>query len=182
MFSSTSTNKPEGSKNNSLNTLHPALDIFYPLFSRILPFKVYRYLAAGGICFFANFVIFHCSYYYFKHHAAPLAPHTAALLCSLSVTVLLGYYLNNRFVFNAGTVSRRSKFLRYCFTTVAAVIVSTYFLGFLVGMGINITVSFLLNIAIVQSLNYFVQKGFSFKDPYPEDPGKIPGVFPEQNI
>lgn len=182
MFISTSNNKPENPKNNSLNTIRPVLDIFYCLFSRILPFKVYRYLAVGGICFSANFVIFHCSYYYFKHHAVSLAPHIAALLCSLSVTVFLGYYLNNRFVFTTGTLSQRSKLFRYCFTTIAGVIVSTYLLGFLVSMGINITVSFLLNIAIVQCLNYFVQKGFSFKDPYPQKSRKIQTVSPDQTI
>ncbi|RQO64392.1 hypothetical protein DBR40_25545 [Pedobacter sp. KBW01] len=140
------------------------LDIFFPLFKKVMTKEVYRFLAVGGVCFFLNFCIFHSSYFFlYKDNFHPVKPHTLALLSSLSITIFVGYFLNRSYVFVTKEANEQRQFFRYFLTTILNVLISIYLLDFLIMAKINVTIAFILNVVIVQTINFFVQKNFSFK-------------------
>ncbi len=151
-------------KSDVLETL---IDLLFPLFKRVLSKQVYRYLAAGGICFALNFTIFHLSYYFFylfpRSLNTYLSKHTFSLLASMSITIFVGFYLNRKFVFSGSYLDKKVQFFRYTSSTILATVASILLMDLFVDiLQWNITVSFLSNIILVQLLNFFVQSYFSF--------------------
>ncbi|WP_180277229.1 GtrA family protein [Chryseobacterium sp. 52] len=133
-----------------------------------MSFQVYRYLAVGGVCFFINFCIFHLTYFFLlKYKAVDMSifnNNLKSLIVSLTVTIPVGFYLNRNFVFD-GLLEWKGQLWRYITTILASVYLSKILLDFfIIRLEWSVTLSFLLNIAIVQFVNFFVQKKISFKN------------------
>jgi putative flippase GtrA len=144
------------------------IDIFYPIFRLFLSHLVYRYLAVGGICFFTNFCMFHISYHFiYQRHQISflhLPSHFFSLTTSMCFTIPIGFYLNKMYVFANSKLLNQTQLIRYVLSTVATVAMSTILLDILItALKINITIAFIANVVIIQLLNYFIQKKFSFK-------------------
>lgn len=144
------------------------LDVFYPIFKAFMPKSTYRYLAVGGICFLTNFCIFHFSYYciYTKLPLPPeqVYPHVLSILTSFSITVFIGFILNAKFVFTDSILGMKEQRFRYVGSTIVATIVSIILMHlFSVCLKMNLTISFLMNILIIQTANFYIQKYFSFR-------------------
>lgn len=143
------------------------LDFLYPVFRKFIPFELYRFLAVGGVCFVLNFAVFHLSYLYvfrYWHHASFfLQPHFYALLASMSVTILVGFYMNKKFVFKGAVLGVSIQFRRFAISSFVLVIASKLLLDLMVIVwGWNLTVSFIANTVLIQTVNFLFQKRISF--------------------
>ncbi|KIA92229.1 hypothetical protein OC25_17465 [Pedobacter kyungheensis] len=155
-------------KKNNLNPIGCILDIFFPLFKKIIPFELYRYLAVGGICFLINFSVFHLTYFLLldknSNEMFFLNNNMKSLMASMSITLPIGFFLNKNFVFDS-SLTKGSSFLRYGISTIASVYFSKNLLDYLViYLNWNLTLSFLFTTASIQTLNYFFQKKVSFRN------------------
>ncbi len=144
--------------------LEKAIDFLFPIFKGFLSKQVYRYLAAGGICFAINCMIFHLSYYFSPFNFGYyFSKHTISLLASMSITIFVGFYLNRKFVFYGSDLNRRKQFFRYTSSTILGTISSILLMDLFIDIfHWNVTISFLSNIILIQLLNFFVQRHFSF--------------------
>lgn len=144
------------------------VDIFYPLLKKVLPKQIYRFLAVGGICFAINIIVFHVSFYYLylplNIGLRNIPPYMLAFFTSLSITVLLGFYLNKEFVFNGSVLEKHVQFVRFCYSTILEAIASYLLLRFFVEqLGWHPTLSLIFNVMIIQTANFFIQRDYSFK-------------------
>ncbi|MCU7693973.1 GtrA family protein [Haoranjiania flava] len=143
------------------------LDIFYPVFRKVMPKQVYRFLAVGGVCFLINIIVFHFSYHLYdsgKFGPLPAPAYIAAFFTSLSITVLVGFYLNKNYVFRGSVLEKRTQFFRFCYSTVLEAIISYYLLRFFVeGLHWHPSLALIAGVAVIQTANYFIQKHYSFK-------------------
>lgn len=148
------------------SVLKKGIYIFHSYLKPFMSERVYVYLAVGGICFFINFMVFHVSFYfiYVKLTNPIIPPSIAAILSSLSFTLPIGFYMNLNFVFFGSKLSKQIQFIRYVISTILGVFASGFLIKFFISdLKWNVTVSFLLNMMIIQTINYFVQMYFSFK-------------------
>lgn len=147
-----------------LKTICSILNFPYFLFKKILPYKLYRYLAVAGLCFFFNFIVFHLIYYGMANQIGISSSMILGIACSSIITLWLGFKLNQFYVFPRSTLKYASQKIRYVSSNLIASVMSALILRYLVEvLKINLTLSFFLSIICVQSLNFFIQNFYSFK-------------------
>ena len=155
-------------KNTMYSLTDKVLDIFYPMLRGVMTKQVYRFLAVGGVCFAVNILIFHSSYHWvYKPYqiSTPYLPaYMFAFFTSLAITILLGFFLNYYFVFHGSVLERRVQFFRFSYSTLLEAIAGYYLMRFFVEKLLWFpTLALIVNVAIVQTVNYFIQRDYSFK-------------------
>ncbi|MDB5232049.1 MAG: GtrA family protein [Chitinophagaceae bacterium] len=147
------------------------LDIFYPMFRRIMPLQTYRYAACGGINTLIDITLFFISYnFIFKKQIfdlgpVALSPHIAALLFSFIITFPVGFYLSRYVVWQQTSTRKRTQLFRYLLVVIACMLLNYVFLKLFVDLwGWYPTPSKILITVIVVAFSYFTQRNFSFKE------------------
>jgi len=87
-----------------------------------------------------------------------------AFFTSLSITILLGFFLNYYFVFYGSILERRVQFFRFSYSTLLEAIAGYFLMRFFVEIFLWFpSLALIINVAIVQTVNYFIQRDYSFK-------------------
>jgi putative flippase GtrA len=146
------------------------VDLFYPLFRRVMPLQTFRYAACGGFNTLLDISLFFVSYNFILHKTPVHLPfvtigaHIAAFLISFSVTFPIGFYLSRYVVFQETSVKKREQLRKY-FTVVLGCLVLNYvFLKLFVDlMHWYPTPSKLATTIFVVAFSYLSQKNYTFK-------------------
>ncbi len=146
------------------------VDLFYPLFRRVMPLQTFRYAACGGFNTVLDISLFFVSYnFILKKEAVHLGfltigPHIAAFLIGFTITFPIGFYLSRYVVFQETTVGKRRQLRKY-FTVVLGCLFLNYgFLKLFVDVfGWYPTPSKLLTTVFVVAFSYLSQKNYTFK-------------------
>src|SRR5476651_655830 len=87
------------------------VDLFYPLFRKVMPLQTFRYAACGGFNTLLDVTLFFVSYN-FIFDKKPLylpfltiGPHIAAFLVGFTITFPIGFYLSRYVVFQQISVA-----------------------------------------------------------------------------
>ncbi|MBP7990502.1 MAG: GtrA family protein [Sediminibacterium sp.] len=146
------------------------VDLFYPLFRRIMPHQTFRYAACGGFNTVLDLSLFFVSYNYLflkePQHIGPLtiSPHIASFLSAFLVTFPIGFYLSRYVVFQESSVAKKVQLFRYFMVVLGSLILNYIFLKLFVEVfGWYPTPSKLATTVFVVAFSYFMQKYFTFK-------------------
>ena len=152
------------------NLVFGVVDIFYPLFSRVMPLQTFRYAACGGFNTLLDITLFFISYnFIFKKQPVHLpfltiSPHIAAFLIGFCVTFPIGFYLSRYVVFQATSVGKRKQLQKYFMVVLGCLFLNYGFLKLFVDVfGWYPTPSKLLTTVFVVSFSYLTQKNYTFK-------------------
>jgi putative flippase GtrA len=149
------------------------LGIFYPVFRRFLPYQVYAYLAVGSLNTALNLVLF----FGFFHFMVPasgiviyhntIAPYTVSLLLAFIATIPTGYYLNSYFAFSDDSRSEDHKkvIIKYFLVVLQGLLADYLLLRLLVEVAhLYPTVAKVISTVVILTVNYLLQKHFTFKN------------------
>ena len=140
------------------------LDFFYPVVKRLMPFSVYAYLVVGAANTVLNIGLFVLFMYVFSGTLLALEVST---VISFVFTVVTGFWLNRNFAFSGSgercsetqqqfgryaLVALQGQFSAYVLTKVMTVLLS-----------VNASVAYFVTTVIMLTLNYFLQKYFTFR-------------------
>ncbi len=152
------------------NLILGVVDLFYPLFRKVMPLQTFRYAACGGFNTLLDITIFFVSYNFILQkqpvHLSFLTirPHIAAFLIGFMVTFPIGFYLSRYVVFQETSVGKRRQIRKY-FTVVLGCVFLNY--GFL-KLFVEVfkwypTPSKLLTTVFVVVFSYLSQKNYTFR-------------------
>jgi putative flippase GtrA len=152
------------------NAILQLVDIFYPLFSGIMPKQTFRYAACGGFNTMLDILLFFVSYNYIllkQPVVLPflkIGPHIAAFLISFIVTFPIGFYLSRYVVFQETSATKRKQLAKYFLVVLGCLVLNYIFLKFFVDLlHWYPTPSKMLTTVFVVAFSYFSQKNFTFK-------------------
>ena len=146
------------------------IDLFFPIFKKIMPLQTFRYAACGGFNTFLDISLFFISYNFILKKKAvhiyslTIGPHIAAFLIGFIVTFPIGFYLSRYVVFQETSVKKTKQLAKY-FTVVFGCLLLNYaFLKIFVDvLGWYPTPSKLLTTIFVVAFSYVSQKNFTFR-------------------
>ncbi len=157
--------------NASKNFILVSLDLFYPLFKRLLPRQVFAYLAVGAantilnVCLFAMFYQLIFPQRNFSVAGGSVASYTLSLLIAFFITVPTGFWLSKNFAFTDAKADKQSfkQLMRY-FLVVLQGLGSDYLVmkGLIVYAGLNPSIAKIISTMLVLTLNYLLQRSFTF--------------------
>lgn len=149
------------------------LNVFYPLFRKWMSFQVYAYLAVGAANTLLNILLFIVFYQFVLPQGEievlgfGLASYTIALVLAFILTVPTGFWLSKYFAFTDAEDNRKenTKQLGKYFLVVLQGLGSDYLLlkGLIVFTGMLPTAAKIVSTVIVVTVNYLLQKYFTFK-------------------
>jgi putative flippase GtrA len=146
------------------------VDLFYPLFRRIMPHQTFRYAACGGFNTVLDIGLFFVSYNYLylkqPQHIGwlTISPHIASFLTAFLVTFPIGFYLSRYVVFQETSVAKKVQLFRYFIVVLGCLILNYVFLKLFVEVcGWYATPSKLATTVFVVAFSYYMQKYFTFK-------------------
>ena len=99
------------------------VDLFYPIFKKIMPLQTFRYAACGGFNTSLDISLFFVSYNFILKRQAvhiyslTIGAHIAAFLIGFIVTFPIGFYLSRYVVFQETSVKKTKQLAKY-FTVV----------------------------------------------------------------
>lgn len=146
------------------------VDLFYPLFRRVMPLQTFRYAACGGFNTLLDISLFFVSYNYVLQKQAvhlgwlTIGPHIAAFIIGFAVTFPIGFYLSRYVVFQQTEVAKAEQLRKY-FTVVFICLLLNY--GFL-KLFVEVfswypTPSKFITTIFVVTFSYLSQKNYTFK-------------------
>ena len=148
------------------------IDLFYPVFKRVLPFRLYAYLAVGAINTVLNIVLFAVFYQFilpragFVINGIPVAAYTVSLLLAFALTVPTGFWLAKHFAFKQeeDTDEQTARKLGKYVLVVLQGLGSDYLImkGLIVFLNMQPTIAKIISTVIVLTANYLLQKYFTF--------------------
>jgi putative flippase GtrA len=146
------------------------VDLFYPLFRRVMPLKTYRYAACGGFNTLLDITLFFISYNFILEKQAihisflTIGPHIAAFLLGFCVTFPIGFYLSRYVVFQETSVPKRAQLKKYFMVVLGCLFLNYGFLKLFVDVfGWYPTPSKLATTVFVVAFSYVTQKHYTFK-------------------
>lgn len=149
------------------------LDLIYPLFKKVLPYQLYAYLGVGAMNTVLNILIFAVCYQFILPKAGIsingflVASYTISLLIAFIITIPTGFWLAKYFAFNQqqGNQQKSNKQLLRYFLVVLQGLGSDYLImkGLIVFLNFYPTVAKIVSTVVVLTLNYLLQKYFTFK-------------------
>ena len=160
-----------------MNLLVKAIDgflhLFYPIFKKWMNYQVYAYLAVGAINTALNIFIFAALYEWVLPKAGydiqgyNVASYTVALIIAFFATIPTGFWLSKNFAFKTETTSKKKtgfQFFKY-FLVVGQGLGSDYLLlkAQVVLFDIEPTVAKIISTVVVLTVNFLLQKYFTFK-------------------
>jgi putative flippase GtrA len=149
------------------------LDLIFPIFKRFLPYQVYAYLAVGAINTALNIVLFAVLFQFVLPQSGVViagyvvASYTVSLLIAFMITVPTGFWLAKYFAFGRQDQNSQKSGLqlfRY-FLVVLQGLGTDYLImkGLIVFIGLYPTIAKIISTVLVLTLNYLLQKHFTFK-------------------
>lgn len=147
------------------------LQLIYPIFRSVFPYELFAYLAVGAMNTALNIIIFAIIYNYIAllpemHiHGYSIANYTIALLVAFIATAPTGYWLARHFAFTKSKTQRvLLQFIKYLVVVVQGLI-SDYLIlkALIVVFNVYPTIAKIISTIIVLSLNYILQKFFTFQ-------------------
>ncbi|SIN66095.1 GtrA family protein [Algoriphagus halophilus] len=149
------------------------LQLFYPIFRKWLAFDIYAYLAVGAINTALNIFLFAILYEFILPKEGwtlagyTVASYTVALLIAFLVTIPTGFWLSKNFAFRStamGTRKTGKQLLKYILV-VGQGLGSDYLIlkGLILFVNMEPTLAKIFSTIIVLTLNYLLQKYFTFK-------------------
>ena len=146
------------------------VDLFYPLFRRIMPLQTFRYAACGGFNTALDITLFFISYNFILKKEALHLPfltigaHIAAFLIGFCITFPIGFYLSRYVVFQETTVRKRAQLRKYFIVVLGCLLLNYGFLKLFVDVfGWYPTPSKILTTVFVVAFSYLTQKNYTFK-------------------
>lgn len=149
------------------------LDLIFPIFKRFLPYQVYAYLAVGAINTILNIVLFAVLFQFVLPQSGVViagflvASYTISLLVAFMVTVPTGFWLTKYFAFRREDQnSQKSGRQLYRYFLVVLQGLGTDYLimkGLIIFVGLYPTIAKIISTVLVLTLNYLLQKHFTFK-------------------
>ena len=146
------------------------VDLFYPLFKKLMPLQMYRYAACGGGTTLLNILIYFITYNYilkkqvFDLGFIAFTPHIAAFFIAFCITFPIGFYLSMYVVFHGSHLRRRIQLIRYFSVALVCIVLNYILIKFFVEtMKWYPTPSLIITAAIVILFSYFSQRNFSFR-------------------
>lgn len=146
------------------------IDLFYPLFRRVMPLQTFRYAACGGFNTLLDIFIFYISFHYLFHEqvvhigSIAISPHIAAFLASFCITFPIGFYFSRYVVFTGSNLRGRVQLVRYLLLVLACIALNYMFIKiFVEQLHIFPTVAKIFTTVIVVTFSYLTQKHFTFK-------------------
>ncbi|MCX6206258.1 MAG: GtrA family protein [Bacteroidetes bacterium] len=146
------------------------VDLFYPIFKKVMPLQTFRYAACGGFNTLLDISLFFVSYNFILKKlpvhigSVTIGAHIAAFLIGFMVTFPIGFYLSRYVVFQETSVKKATQLAKY-FTVVFGCLLLNYaFLKIFVDLfGWYPTPSKILTTVFVVAFSYVSQKNFTFK-------------------
>ena len=148
------------------------LELFFPLAKKLMSYEIYAYLAVGAANTILNLVIYAVSYQFILPEGKlnlflfSIESYTLSLLIAFLITVPTGFWLSKNFAFNAsGKTGKSAKQLGKYFLVVLQGLASDYILliSLILLVGFHPTIAKLLATIIVLSVNFLLQKYFTFR-------------------
>lgn len=152
-------------------TILSFIDVFYPLFSKIMPLQTFRYAACGGANTLLDIVFYSVFYnYLFQKNVVHLgsiavSAYIAAFILSFAITFPIGFYLSRYVVWQQTTTRKRIQLIKYFLVVAACIVLNYIFLKiFIEQMGWYPTPAKIATSVIVVAFSYYSQRNFSFKE------------------
>ncbi|WP_037361121.1 GtrA family protein [Asinibacterium sp. OR53] len=146
------------------------VDLFYPLFQKMMPLQTFRYAACGGFNTCLDITLFFISYNYILQkqpvHVGflTIGAHIAAFLIGFCITFPIGFYLSRYVVFQATSVAKREQLGKYFMVVLGCLFLNYGFLKLFVDvLHWYPTPSKLITTLFVVAFSYVSQKHFTFK-------------------
>ena len=146
------------------------VDLFYPLFRRVMPLKTFRYAACGGFNTILDITLFFISYNFILKKQAihisfvTIGAHIAAFLIGFCVTFPIGFYLSRYVVFQETSVRKRAQLKKYFMVVLGCLFLNYGFLKLFVDIfGWYPTPSKMITTFFVVAFSYITQKNYTFK-------------------
>jgi putative flippase GtrA len=157
------------------NTIQFFLNLFYPIFKKILSFKVYAYLAVGaantlfniGLFTLFYLLIFHSSGWVISGFNLNILSVEIATVISFLLSVVSGFWLSKNFAFTDASNEKNEKkkqFGKYFLVSLQGQF-SDYLItkGLIIFLAIEPTIAYLISTFIMLIINFFLQKYYTFK-------------------
>lgn len=152
------------------NFILKTVDLFYPVFKKIMPLQTFRYAACGGFNTLLDIGLFFISYNYIliklplSIAGITIGAHIASFLMSFLVTFPIGFYLSRYVVFQATSVTKRAQLVKYFMVVLGCLLLNYLLLKFFVELGgWYPTLAKIATSVFVVAFSYFSQKNFTFK-------------------
>lgn len=146
------------------------LDLFYPLFSKVLNREFYYYLASGTINTVLNWIFYFIIYNYIvakeevSFAGIVMSAHIASLVIVTPITLTIGFLLSKNITFSHSKIKTATQFYRYCLIIFANFAISYLSMKFWVeAVGLWPTPSNMLTTIITTIFSYLMQKFYSFR-------------------
>lgn len=141
-----------------------------PHFSKLVPYNIFRYGAAGGANVVFDWVLYFIFYnFVFRHeifhigHIA-ISAHVASLLVTFPISFMSGFWLAKYISFKESELRSRTQLARYILVVAACLIINYVGLKFLVEtLSFYPTPSKMLITIVTTLFSYLSQKHFTFK-------------------
>jgi putative flippase GtrA len=130
------------------------IDVFYPIFKKLMPLQTYRYAACGGGTTFLNIFLYFISYNFVLKKA----------VVHLSMVAISPHYLNTFVVFQGSYLKKRIQLFRYFLVVCVNILLNYFFIRlFVEKFGWYPTLSAMATNGILVVFSYFSQRNFSFR-------------------
>jgi len=146
------------------NFIHQLLKFFYPRVKKLMPYQVYAYLAVGAANTLLNIGLFLVLYLALTN---TLLVVEIATVISFTVTVITGFWLSKKFAFTDTAndkAATQKQFGKYALVALQGQL-SAYLLtkGMIVVINMDASIAYFITAVIMLTLNYFLQKYFTFR-------------------
>lgn len=151
--------------------INKILDLIYPMFGRFMTRSVFAYLSLGAANTALNILLFAWAYHFlfesesYEVSSFEIQSYTLSLLFAFILTVPSGYWLAKHFAFQSDVEqSSIASFFKYCLV-VGQGLVSDYVIMkvLIVWLLAHPTIAKISSTVIVLTINYLLQKYFTFK-------------------
>ena len=146
------------------------IDVFYPLFSKMMDLQTFRYAACGGANTLLGICIYFTSYHYILHKKivytplVAISPYIAAFLIEFLVIFPLGFFLMKYVVYQESTIRSKVQLARYFAQVLMCLLLNYICLKIFVEYcHIYPTVAKLFTTVIVIFVSYLTLKHFTFR-------------------
>lgn len=151
------------------------LDLCYPIFKKVMPFKVYAYLAVGAANTLFNIGLFTLFYLLIFHSTGlvvfgfdlKILTVEIATIISFLLSVATGFWLSKNFAFIDASNEKKEttkQFGKYFLVSLQGQF-SDYLItkGLIIFLSVEPTIAYFISTIIMLILNFFLQKYYTFK-------------------
>lgn len=155
---------------NARDLLLPLIDLFYPLFRKMMNLQTFRYAVCGALNTVVGFIVFYISFkFIFSGNNLDLGfyvftPYTVALFFSFCISFPFGFFLMKYVVFTDSTLRGKAQLLRYFLVYLINLFLNYVLLKITVEiLRIYPTIAQMIDIMILVLLSYLFQRHFTFR-------------------